>query len=36
MIHDRGIWLEVVTLLGAGFNDDPEELAVHRRSFLFR
>jgi pyruvate formate lyase activating enzyme len=26
MIHDRGIWLEVVTLLVPGFNDDPGEL----------
>lgn len=26
MIHERGIWLEVVTLVIPGFNDSPEEL----------
>jgi AmmeMemoRadiSam system radical SAM enzyme/AmmeMemoRadiSam system protein B/AmmeMemoRadiSam system protein A len=26
MIHERGIWLEVVTLVVPGFNDSPEEL----------
>lgn len=26
MVHDRGIWLEIVTLLIPGFNDDPKEL----------
>jgi pyruvate formate lyase activating enzyme len=26
MIHERGIWLEVVTLIVPGFNDRPEEL----------
>lgn len=26
-LHARGIWLEVVTLLVPGFNDDPAELA---------
>jgi AmmeMemoRadiSam system radical SAM enzyme/AmmeMemoRadiSam system protein B/AmmeMemoRadiSam system protein A len=26
MIHERGIWLEVVTLVVPGFNDDEEEL----------
>lgn len=25
-VHDRGLWLEVVTLLVPGFNDDPAEL----------
>jgi pyruvate formate lyase activating enzyme len=26
LIHERGIWLEVVTLVIPGFNDDPHEL----------
>lgn len=26
MIHERGIWLEVVTLVIPGFNDSPDEL----------
>ncbi len=26
MVHQRGIWLEVVTLIVPGFNDDPKEL----------
>jgi pyruvate formate lyase activating enzyme len=26
MIHQRGLWLEVVTLVVPGFNDDPKEL----------
>jgi pyruvate formate lyase activating enzyme len=26
MVHERGIWLEVVTLVVPGFNDSPEEL----------
>lgn len=26
MVHARGLWLEVVTLLVPGFNDDPAEL----------
>jgi len=26
MVHDLGIWLEVVTLVVPGFNDSPEEL----------
>ncbi|HYN87837.1 MAG TPA: AmmeMemoRadiSam system radical SAM enzyme [Ardenticatenaceae bacterium] len=26
MIHERGIWLEIVTLIIPGFNDDPAEL----------
>ncbi|MBY0525395.1 MAG: AmmeMemoRadiSam system radical SAM enzyme [Gemmataceae bacterium] len=26
MVHERGIWLEVVTLVIPGFNDDPDEL----------
>src|SRR6266404_4521980 len=26
MIHERGIWLEVVTLIIPGFNDEPREL----------
>lgn len=26
MVHQRGIWLEVVTLVVPGFNDDPKEL----------
>ena len=26
MIHERGIWLEVVTLVIPGFNDSDEEL----------
>ncbi len=26
MLHDRGIWLEVLTLLVPGFNDSPAEL----------
>jgi AmmeMemoRadiSam system radical SAM enzyme/AmmeMemoRadiSam system protein B/AmmeMemoRadiSam system protein A len=26
MIHERGIWLEIVTLVIPGFNDDPQEL----------
>jgi AmmeMemoRadiSam system radical SAM enzyme/AmmeMemoRadiSam system protein B/AmmeMemoRadiSam system protein A len=26
MIHERGIWLEVVTLVVPGFNDSPDEL----------
>lgn len=26
-LHTRGIWLEIVTLLVPGFNDDPQELA---------
>jgi pyruvate formate lyase activating enzyme len=26
MVHQRGLWLEVVTLVVPGFNDDPKEL----------
>ena len=26
MVHERGLWLEVVTLVVPGFNDSPEEL----------
>src|SRR5207249_2142078 len=26
MVHERGLWLEVVTLLVPGFNDDETEL----------
>jgi len=26
MVHERGIWLEIVTLLITGFNDDEAEL----------
>ncbi len=26
MVHERGLWLEIVTLLVPGFNDDPAEL----------
>ena len=26
MVHARGIWMEIVTLLIPGFNDDPQEL----------
>jgi len=26
MVHERGLWLEVVTLLVPGFNDSPDEL----------
>ncbi len=26
MVHERGIWLEIVTLVVPGFNDSPEEL----------
>jgi AmmeMemoRadiSam system protein B/AmmeMemoRadiSam system radical SAM enzyme/AmmeMemoRadiSam system protein A len=26
MIHERGLWLEIVTLIIPGFNDDPDEL----------
>lgn len=26
MVHDRGFWIEIVTLVVPGFNDDPEEL----------
>lgn len=26
MVHQRGLWLEVVTLIVPGFNDSPEEL----------
>lgn len=26
MVHERGIWLEIVTLLISGFNDDEAEL----------
>ena len=25
-LHERGIWIEIVTLLVPGFNDDPQEL----------
>jgi pyruvate formate lyase activating enzyme len=31
MIHQRGIWLEVVTLVVPGFNDSPEELRAIAR-----
>ena len=31
MVHERGIWLEVVTLLVPGFNDKPEELRAAAR-----
>jgi len=27
MVHERGFWLEVVTLLVPGFNDTPDEIA---------
>ena len=27
MVHQRGFWLEVVTLVIPGFNDDPDDLA---------
>ncbi len=26
MVHERGLWLEIVTLVIPGFNDNPEEL----------
>jgi pyruvate formate lyase activating enzyme len=26
-LHDAGVWIEIVTLLIGGFNDDPDELA---------
>ena len=29
-LHERGIWVEVVTLLVPGFNDSDEELRGHR------
>jgi pyruvate formate lyase activating enzyme len=31
MVHERGIWLEVVTLVIPGFNDDPAELRAAAR-----
>ena len=31
MVHARGLWLEVVTLLVPGFNDSPEELRAIAR-----
>ena len=31
MVHARGLWLEVVTLLVPGFNDSPEELRALAR-----
>ena len=31
MVHERGIWLEVVTLLISGFNDHPDELRAAAR-----
>ena len=31
MIHERGIWLEVLTLIVPGFNDSPEELRAAAR-----
>jgi pyruvate formate lyase activating enzyme len=31
MVHERGLWLEVVTLLVPGFNDSPEEIHAAAR-----
>ncbi len=31
MVHERGLWLEVVTLLVPGFNDCPEEIRAAAR-----
>jgi pyruvate formate lyase activating enzyme len=31
MVHQRGLWLEVVTLVVPGFNDSPEELRAIAR-----
>ena len=32
MLHERGIWVEIVTLVVPGFNDSDEELTRHRAS----
>ena len=31
MVHERGIWLEVLTLVVPGFSDDPAELRAAAR-----
>jgi pyruvate formate lyase activating enzyme len=31
MVYERGIWIEIVTLLIPGFNDDPQELRAAAR-----
>jgi AmmeMemoRadiSam system radical SAM enzyme/AmmeMemoRadiSam system protein B/AmmeMemoRadiSam system protein A len=31
MVHERGLWLEIVTLVIPGFNDDPQELRAMAR-----
>jgi pyruvate-formate lyase-activating enzyme len=32
LVHERGIWLEVLTLIVPGFSDDPVEVRRRRRS----
>jgi len=36
MVHERGLWLEVVTLVIPGFNDSDDELRRETRSGLVR